>query len=78
MENKALLPEILIASSDKKESARLTALKKDGLVRKIASRVYTSNLTDTDEIIVRRSPHDTRMADLGLKSFDEIAYEKLR
>ena len=55
MENKALLPEILIASSDKKESARLTALKKDGLVRKIASRVYTSNLTDTDENIVRRN-----------------------
>ena len=55
MENKALLPEILIASSDKKESARLTSLKKDGLVRKIASRVYTSNLTDTDENIVRRN-----------------------
>ena len=27
--------------------------------------------------LVRRSPHVTLMADLGLKSFYEIAYEKL-
>ena len=55
MEKNTQLPEILIASSDKKASARLTTLKKEGRVRKIAPRVYTSNLTDTDENIVRRN-----------------------
>lgn len=55
MEKIAPLPEVLIASSDKKESARLTALKQNGTIKKIAPRVYTSNLTDSEENIIRRN-----------------------
>lgn len=55
MEKNARLPEVLIASSDKKESARLTRLKQDGTIRKIAPRVYTSNLSDSEDIIVKRN-----------------------
>ena len=55
MEKNTQLPEILIASSDKKISASITRLKKEGAIRKIASRVYTSNLTDTPESIVGRN-----------------------
>ena len=55
MEKYTQLPEVLIASSDKKKSAMITRLKKDGKLQKIASRVYTTNLTDTPENIVRRN-----------------------
>ena len=36
-----------------------------------------ADLQGGDQVLVRRSPHMTAMADLGLKSFYEIAYEKL-
>ena len=36
-----------------------------------------ADLQGGDQVLVRRSPHVTAMADLGLKSFYEIAYEKL-
>lgn len=36
-----------------------------------------ADLINGDEIIVKKSDHYTLMADLGLKSFYEIAYEKL-
>ncbi len=49
------LQEILFATSDKAGSARLTALSKAGRIRKIAQKVYTSNLTDTPETIVGRN-----------------------
>lgn len=49
------IPEVLIASSDKKLSAFITRLKKEAKIRKIAARVYTSNLTDTPENIVGRN-----------------------
>ena len=55
MENNTPLPEVLIASSDKKLSAMITRLNKEGKIRKIAARVYASNLTDTAENIVRRN-----------------------
>ena len=55
MDKNTPLPEILIASSDKKLSAMITRLKKEEKIRKIASRVYTSNLTDTPAIIVGRN-----------------------
>ena len=55
MEKNTLLPEVLIASSDKKLSAMITRLKKEEKIRKIAARVYTSNLTDTPENIVGRN-----------------------
>lgn len=55
MENNTYLPEILIASSDKKLSAMITRLKKEEKIRKIAPRVYTSNLVDTSENIIKRN-----------------------
>jgi len=55
MKNNTQLPEILIASSDKKMSAMITRLKKEDKLQKIAARVYTTNLTDTPENIVRRN-----------------------
>jgi NAD+ kinase len=36
-----------------------------------------TDLCNGDIIVVRRSPHPVLMADLGLRSFYEIAYEKL-
>lgn len=47
--------EIIFASSEKSESRRLTALQKDKLIRKIASRIYTTNLEDEPSIIIRRN-----------------------
>ena len=49
------LPEILVAIGDKKHSYYLSALVKKGQIRKIAPKIYTSNLTDSDENIVRRN-----------------------
>ena len=55
MDKNTQIPEVLIASSDKKLSAFITRLKKEAKIRKIAARVYTSNLTDTPENIVGRN-----------------------
>jgi hypothetical protein len=49
------LPEIVFASSDKAESQRTSRLVKAGRLRKVASRIYTSNLTDTPDSIVARN-----------------------
>lgn len=55
MENFTKIPEVIIASSQKKQSELITRLKKEGKIRKIAARVYTSNDTDSDETIIRRN-----------------------
>ena len=47
--------EILIATSDKEDSARRTAMIKSGTLRKIATRVYTTNMDDDVEVIIRRN-----------------------
>ena len=45
----------IIAGSSRPDIAKLLArLKKDGKVVRIAPRVYTTNLTDSPENIVRR------------------------
>ena len=49
------ISEIEIASSDKKESAERTDLVKRGLLKKIAPRIYTTNLDETPEVIIRRN-----------------------
>jgi hypothetical protein len=49
------IQEIIFASSEKSESRRLTALQKDKLIRKIASRIYTSNLEEEPSIIIKRN-----------------------
>ena len=49
------LPEILVANGDKKYSYYLSALVKKGQIRRIAPKIYTSNLLDSDENIVKRN-----------------------
>lgn len=53
MEN--ILQEIIFSSSDPNDSRRLTKLESEGKIRKISSRVYTSNLTDTPEQLVLKN-----------------------
>ena len=50
-----LIQEIVIGTSDKKESGANSALQKEGKLRKIAPRIYTTNMDDTPEDIVRRN-----------------------
>jgi fido (protein-threonine AMPylation protein) len=50
-----ILPEILFSSSNTVQSRRISNLIKAGRLRKIASRVYTSNFSDEDEKIVQRN-----------------------
>ncbi|MBL7844024.1 MAG: Fic family protein [Cyclobacteriaceae bacterium] len=47
--------EIIFASSEKKESKRITALRKEKLIRKIAPRIYTSNLEEEPAVIIKRN-----------------------
>lgn len=47
--------EIVMATSTKSESANKTAMIKNGELRKIAPKVYTINMDDTPEVIVRRN-----------------------
>lgn len=47
------LREIIVGTTE--TSREIGSLEKDGLVRKIAPRIYTSNLTDTPEKIIRRN-----------------------
>src|SRR5690554_5374282 len=49
------LSEIIFASSDKAESRSISNMLKEGTIRKIATRVYSSNLTDPPENIVKRN-----------------------
>jgi len=46
--------EILFASSDKSLSNQMNKAEKDGKIRKIAPRMYTTNLRDSDEYIIKR------------------------
>jgi hypothetical protein len=50
-----VLPEIIFSSSDPGESRQLQRLVKAGRVRKLAPRVFSSNLTDAPEVIIRRN-----------------------
>ena len=47
--------EIIFASSEKKESRRITKLVKEKLLRKIAPRIYTSNLEEEPALIIKRN-----------------------
>ena len=49
------LPEIVFSSSKSYTSRQISALAKDGYLRKLLPRVYTSNMEDLDEIIVERN-----------------------
>jgi Fic family protein len=47
--------EVLLASSNRAESRRISTLLKKGELRKIAPRIYTSNFTDEPEVIIKRN-----------------------
>ena len=49
------LQEIIFSSSDQKISKQISKLEKNGKIRKIAQRVYSSNLIDPPEAIIRRN-----------------------
>ena len=47
--------EILMATSNKKESARRTEMLKNGTLRKIAPKVYTTTMDEPPEVIIKRN-----------------------
>jgi hypothetical protein len=49
------LQEVVFSSSDTSYSRQITQLEKDGKLRKIAPRIYTSNFEESAETIVRRN-----------------------
>src|SRR5690606_31217393 len=49
------IQEILFSSSDRGESRRITALLKDGGIRKIAPRIYSPNFSDEPAAIIKRN-----------------------
>ena len=49
------LQEVIFSSSDPKLSKQISKLEKAGKLRKIASRIFTPNFSDTPETIVRRN-----------------------
>lgn len=49
------LGEIIYGSSIPSESLRISSLEKQGLIRKIAPRLYTSNLQESPEVIIKRN-----------------------
>jgi Fic/DOC family len=49
------LQEILFGSGDKAESKRISTLVKKGTAKKIAPRIYTTNLDNTPESIIKRN-----------------------
>lgn len=49
------ITEIIVGSSNKAESNRISRMVKQGMLKKIAPKIYTSNLTDTPEQIINRN-----------------------
>ncbi len=49
------LQEIIYGSPDSTISRQISKLEKEGQIKKIASRIYTSNLEDTPEDIIQRN-----------------------
>ncbi|MDR0413080.1 MAG: Fic family protein [Dysgonamonadaceae bacterium] len=49
-----LTKELIFASSDKNTSYLITKAEKSGQIRKIAPRIYTANLRDSAEYIIKR------------------------
>tara|TARA_B100000809_G_C15051816_1_gene499176 strand:- start:639 stop:1004 length:366 start_codon:yes stop_codon:yes gene_type:complete len=49
------LQEIIYGSADSTISRQISKLEKEGKIRKIASRIYTSNFEDTPENIIQRN-----------------------
>ncbi len=49
------LQEIIFGSADKKASRMISVLIKKGAAKKIAPKIYTTNLHDTSESIIKRN-----------------------
>jgi hypothetical protein len=49
------IQEIIYASSDKKESRQINSLLKQKLIKKIAPRIYTSNLEEKPAVVIKRN-----------------------
>ena len=49
------MPEVMIANGDKKYSYYLSDLVKKGRIKKVMPKIYTSNLNESEEVIVRRN-----------------------
>ena len=47
--------EIIMATSDKSETAKKTEMIRRGELRKIAPKIYTTNMMDEPSAIVRRN-----------------------
>lgn len=47
--------EIVMATSDKSLSLQRTSMIKEGLLRKIAPKIYTTNIEDEPDVIIRRN-----------------------
>src|SRR5688572_25100026 len=50
-----ILPEIIFSSSDPAGSKQIKKLQTDGKIRKIAPRIYTSNLKESPRSIIQRN-----------------------
>lgn len=50
----AHFPEIVFGSADSQFSRKINTALREGNLRKLAPRIYTSNLTDSKEIIIQR------------------------
>jgi len=50
-----ILPEIIFGSSNSSKSKKISRLLGKNLVRRLIPRVYTSNLIDSDEAIIKRN-----------------------
>ncbi len=47
--------EIMMATSDKKETAKKTEMIKNGELRKIAPKIYTTNMDEDADVIIKRN-----------------------
>lgn len=50
-----ILPEIIFSSSDTYTSRQISKLMKNGQLRKLLPKVYTSNHIETDEVIIKKN-----------------------
>lgn len=50
-----VLQEVVMAGTDKASSKQVSELVKQGKLRKIAQKIYTSNMDDSPEVIIRRN-----------------------
>lgn len=49
------IDEIIFGSSDKRVSQQISRLEKAGKIKRIAPRIYTSNLTEQPDVLVKRN-----------------------